>query len=269
MIRHIVYKLQDWLLPLRLRLGQKLLYSKDFKIVRVSRSELIKGPCLSQELEAMEYVSANTTICLPRIHRTYTRADGLYIAMDFVRGDRLDDLWPHISDEEKRKLVIQVQEVVAKLHECAPPVALGDVAVASARGGPVSDGAFGIEGHRAMVRGPFQDVDGFEDFLVDNPNAQGFERFPGRVTFVHADLAPRSVIRKPSGELCIISWDFAGWWPVCKSLYFIQNRNSLFSFNFKFNFNPNPLIISFSRLGAHQMVLCRVSVGAGLDRLDG
>ena len=166
MIRHIVYKLQDWLLPLRLRLGQKLLYSKDFKIVRVSRSELIKGPCLSQELEAMEYVSANTTICLPRIHRTYTRADGLYIAMDFVRGDRLDDLWPHISDEEKRKLVSQVQEVVAKLHECAPPVALGDVAVASARGGPVSDGAFGIEGHRAMVRGPFQDVDGFEERVL-------------------------------------------------------------------------------------------------------
>jgi serine/threonine protein kinase len=199
--------------------------------VQVSRRQLIKGPCLPQELEAMEYVSANTSVCLPRIHRTYTRRDGLYIAMDYVPGDRLDHLWPQISGDEKRKLVFQVQEVVAKLHECAPPVAPQGIAVASANGGPVSDGAFGIEGHQAMMRGPFQDLEAFENFLVDNPNAQGFERSPGRISFVHADLAPRSIIRKPNGELCIINWDFAGWWPICKLFFFpLTNMNSNYPF---------------------------------------
>lgn len=60
----------------------------------------------------MLYASSETSVHIPRIHRTYTRRDGLYIAMDFVHGKCLDRLWPQLGDAEKRKLVMQVVDIV-------------------------------------------------------------------------------------------------------------------------------------------------------------
>ncbi|KAI1153404.1 hypothetical protein F4825DRAFT_474296 [Nemania diffusa] len=36
---------------------------------------------------------------------------------------------------------------------------------------------------------------------------------PQPLVFTHHDLAPRNLIMGPAGDLCIVDWDFAGWYP--------------------------------------------------------
>lgn len=82
------------------------MYDERRKIVQVSPTELIKGPCSSQELEAMLCVAPHTSmrVTAPKVHRTYQRKDGMYIAMDFASGERLDHIWLSLSERSGVRL---------------------------------------------------------------------------------------------------------------------------------------------------------------------
>ncbi|RDA93548.1 hypothetical protein CP533_3997 [Ophiocordyceps camponoti-saundersi (nom. inval.)] len=214
LFQRIVRWLEDWTFSLRLRLGSKIMYDHVRKIVRTSRSELVKGPCSRQELEAMEYVEAHTSVCLPRVHRTYDRREGLFIAMDYIEGTRLDTIWPQLNDADKRGIILQVWDYARQLHACRPPASLKDVTTASLSGGPVRDGILGVDDVGAISAGPFATAEDFHSFTRGNSNVEGFPRSPPHTGLVHADLTPRNMILKPDGRLCIIDWEFAGWWPI-------------------------------------------------------
>ncbi|KND93633.1 hypothetical protein TOPH_01472 [Tolypocladium ophioglossoides CBS 100239] len=162
----------------------------------------------------MEYAALHTSVCLPRVHRTYQRRNGLFIAMDFVQGTHLDTLWPRLDDAEKRDIVAQIWDSVRQLHACRPPASLKDVAAASISGGPVRDGAFGLGDDGPPSTGPFAGPEDFLQLLSEIPAADGFDRNPAHTGFVHADLALRNIIRTDDGRICIIDWEFAGWWPL-------------------------------------------------------
>ncbi|PFH62143.1 hypothetical protein XA68_14982 [Ophiocordyceps unilateralis] len=213
--QRLIRWLQDCTLSLRLRLGSKIMYDDVRKIVRVSPSQVIKGPCSKQEVEAMEYVQSHTSVCLPRIHRTYHRAEGVFIAMDYVDGARLDHLWPRLEDGERRRVVEQVWNSVRQLHACRPPAALKGVTAASVSGGPIRDGILGVDDVGAVSAGPFASREDFDDFVRGNEDVEAFPTKPGRIGLVHADLTPRNIIlRKGDGKVCFIDWEFAGWWPL-------------------------------------------------------
>ncbi|PHH75276.1 hypothetical protein CDD80_2493 [Ophiocordyceps camponoti-rufipedis] len=212
--QRLVRWFQDWTLALRLRLGTKIMYDDVRKIVRVSASQVIKGPCSEQELEAMEYALKHTSVCLPRIHRTYRRKDGLFIAMDYVQGTQLDHLWPGLDDAARRGVVEKIWRSVKMLHACRPPAELGGVTTASVSGGSVRDGILGVDDTGAVSAGPFMSADDFEDFVKGNGDVEGFPRWPARTGLVHADLTPRNIIVTPDGRVCFIDWEFAGWWPL-------------------------------------------------------
>lgn len=203
--------LQDWLFPLRMYFGRKIMYDENRKIVQVSRNELIKGPCSVQELEAMQHASIHTSVDVPRVHRIYRRREGTFIAMDFVYGKGLDGIWPQMDDEEKRDTVKQVLTSVAELHACRPPSDSG-IVVATISGRSVRDGALGRD-----TVGPYSTLDLFEELLRTKPVAGGITRHPNMTGFVHGDLAARNIIRRANGRLCIIDWEMAGWWPLCES----------------------------------------------------
>ncbi|OAQ57849.2 protein kinase-like protein [Pochonia chlamydosporia 170] len=211
---YIKHTLEDWIFPLRMILGRKIMYDEQRSIVQVSRNQLIKGPCSQQELEAMEYAASYTSVCLPCIHRTYHRRRGLFIAMDFVQGKTLDSLWSTFTDEEKQKCVVLIWDSVRQLHACHPPASLGRIVAASISGGPVRDGAFGVQGNGPQSIGPFVDEEDFRSVLEERAEFAKFDRHPARVGFVHADLAPRNIIVKNDNQLCFIDWELAGWWPL-------------------------------------------------------
>ena len=66
----------------------------------------------------------------PRLHRTYSRPDGMYIAMEFIPGDSLEQTWPELSTDARCEVVELVHEELQKLHACSPPKGL-DLVVAS------------------------------------------------------------------------------------------------------------------------------------------
>lgn len=213
--RFIRRKLQDWLFPLRMALGKKIMYDENRKIVQVSRTELIKGPCSSQELEAMLYVAEyvhDLKVTAPRVHRTYQRREGMYIAMDFVAGERLDRLWSLPSAQEQREVVEQIWVFIDKMRALPAP---SNLVVSSTNGGPVRDGSI-----TQVPLGPFSHLSDFEAMM--DTGAPALDEYkhvwtaPDRkwgTCFTHADLAPRNIIRGAQGRLSVIDWEFAGWWP--------------------------------------------------------
>ncbi|KAK5118890.1 hypothetical protein LTR62_000100 [Meristemomyces frigidus] len=208
-------KLEDLLFPLRMRLGRKIMYGSQRQIVQVSSTELIKGPCTEQEVEAMRYVAARTAVPLPRIHRLYRRREGLYIAMEFVRGKRLDKIWVDLDSEGKKRLVREVSGLISLMKSVPVPRGLGLV-VASIEGGVVRDGIWG-----PTPIGPFASFEEFRSALRKNPNLIPYRHLWDRAdqddiraVLTHADIAPRNIIRRDSdGVLVFIDWELAGWWP--------------------------------------------------------
>lgn len=205
--------LENWLFPLRMALGCKIMSDERRKIVQVSRTELIKGPCSSQELEAMLYVGehAGAIVSAPAVHRTYQRGDGVYIAMDFVAGERLDHVWLSLSEGEQREVVGQIWGWLCTLR-ALPGIGM---AVSSVDGGGVRDGAICQD-----IVGPFAHLKGFELMMATSaPGLDDFKHFwtpPGQAfesCLTHADISPRNIIRCRDGSLSILDWEFAGWWP--------------------------------------------------------
>ncbi|TKA67741.1 hypothetical protein B0A55_07787 [Friedmanniomyces simplex] len=223
--------LEDLLFPIRMRLGRKIMWIPERKIVQISQTTLIKGPVSQQEIEAMRFVAANAapsasilgskaaTVCLPAIRRTYQRSDGLYVAMDFVEGDRLDLLWPKLNGDMQEALMEQIWAQVTTIRALTTPKRLHDIAVGSAiTGRGVHDGILSLE-----PVGPFASLADFCDFLRLCPNIEYFQHLldggeddgdePVSV-FSHADICGRNIIiRRSDGMPCLIDWELAGWWP--------------------------------------------------------
>lgn len=89
----MVYKLEDRILFIHMFFSRKTMHDEQRKIVQVSRKQLIKGPCSRQRLEAMQYAAS----C------THHLRLGLFITMDFIHEKSLENIWPRLSDTEKRK----------------------------------------------------------------------------------------------------------------------------------------------------------------------
>ena len=201
--------------------GKKIMYDDNRAIVQLSATQLVKGPCSEQELEAMQFVAGHTSVCLPRIHRTYRRKNGLFILMDFIDGVRLDQLWSSLAEAEKRDIAEKIWSQLQQLRALSPPEKLGCLVVGSSlSGGSVHDGAIS-----STATGPLKQLVDFKNILRGSPNMAEFEKIWSkdesaasresyRTVFTHADLAPRNVIRCADGSLYIIDWEFAGWWPA-------------------------------------------------------
>lgn len=221
-------KIEDWVFPLRMLCGSKILYLEgQRKIVRISRHQLIKGPCTQQELEAMQYAASQTSVCLPQIHRVYDRGGKIFIAMEFVQGKMLDQIWPTLTEEQKDSIIDEIWDSLSQLHACQPPTALDHITAASISGGPVRDGALGVEDDGPPDIGPFTEDDELLNHLKARPYLIQDHLYPKRVVFVHGDLALRNIIMKNDGHLCFLDWECAGWWPLCKLYPFINSYSGV------------------------------------------
>ncbi|KAI9146783.1 protein kinase-like protein [Paramyrothecium foliicola] len=216
-------KIEDWVLHIRMLCGRKIMYHDVRKIIQISRRQLIKGPCTHQELEAMRYTAAHTTVCLPQIIRVYDRGEKVFIIMEFIQGETLDKLWPAFTQNERQRVVAEIWESVCQLHMCQPPSEIGQLIAGSITGGPVCEGALGVADDGAREIGPFTEAEEFLSVLKKSPNLIQDQLYPERVGFVYGDLALRNIIMKDDGHLCFLDWESAGWWPLyweCVKWYF-------------------------------------------------
>ena len=206
------------LFPYRIRAGRKFLFLEQRMVVQVGSDRIIKGPCMEQELEALQFVAKYTTIPVPKVHRTYRRNEGLFIEMDFVKGVNLETVWEtvELSNTQKSNIFKSIEDYVSQLRSFTSP---DGVAVGSVTGGPVKDGRIT---HLAIS--PFTNITDFHRHLRrDIPLERCTEAYCNDVlichqrnyqtVFAHADLCPRNIILDPEGVPVIIDWECAGWWP--------------------------------------------------------
>lgn len=208
----------NWLFPVLMFLGRKIMYDKNRKIVQIWPTRLIKGPCMEQELEAMLFVTPRIPNISPKVHRTYRRPDGLFIEMDFISGQRLDKVWKDLAPHRRKEIVEVVANYVERFHMLKQPASL-DLAVGSTRGGPFKDGRISTQ-----PIAPFKIIGNFHLLLRRNVPLEKCKAVFGddvyqchqrtyRTLFAHADVCARNIILDHADTPVILDWEFAGWWP--------------------------------------------------------
>ena len=202
------------------RFGRTYMYDHNRIIVQVRPSRLVKGPCDEAELQALQFVAAYTSIPVPKVHRTYRRAKGLFLEMEFINGVNLETAWIDggLSDAEKKAIVSSIASYVDEMRALEPP---DGFAVGTVHGGRPKD-VLGRIPH--SITEAFNTVADFHGRLRGNVALEECAEIFGqdvydchqrdyRTVFAHADLNPRNVILDRNKVPVIIDWELSGWWP--------------------------------------------------------
>ncbi|KAI1973877.1 hypothetical protein LOZ53_003223 [Ophidiomyces ophidiicola] len=211
-------RMQTLLLSLRLALGNKIFGKVGFWGVRVSPGRIIKGPCETTELAALQYVAENTTIPVPKVLKVHDYNGRLYIELEWIRGIDLQAAWlrGNLSPDQKTLLITEIAAYISQLRNLEPP---RPGFVGSASQGESLDHRVG-----SAPFGPFTSHTEFHSFLrrhiplhdsskVFGPEVEKCHSRAYRSCFTHADLSPRNIIVRDGRVAAIIDWQFGGWYP--------------------------------------------------------
>ncbi|KAL0960515.1 hypothetical protein HGRIS_005552 [Hohenbuehelia grisea] len=165
------------------------------------------------EAQTMAFVRANTSIPVPRPHKTVVDTEGTaYIIMDYVDAPELS--FKSLTKDQQVSLMKQLAGYLDELRSIPPPLKTRLGALDS---GPLQDPRMG-------TFGPFETCLDFAKnygytFLkkVKKPSIEGcLARFMARehkIVFSHGDLAPHNILAKDGNIVAILDWECAGWCP--------------------------------------------------------
>ena len=184
--------------------------------MRLGFGEICKRLVYDGEIEALQFVAANTSIPIPRIKKIVRHDDYSNLILEYIEGDPLDVLWARgqLSDSEKRDIQVQLKGFIDQLRELQPPA---NCKIGSTLQGPGYDGRVG-----AGEWGPYRDFQTFNLLLrgtaLQHSQQWGdeiikFHQLEYPLKYTHADFVPRNVIVREGKVVAIIDWAFAGWYP--------------------------------------------------------
>ena len=187
----------------------------------------------------------------PRLYAMYYDSEQLFLVMQRMPGERLDRLWPSLTDGEKTTVSEQLRRVFDCLRqaECPEPKFFGGL-----DGGAVHHYLFYSQKGDQEFLGPFRDEAAFVKGLTDNFRVlrernghplfkvQFYERHLGQVlrghrpVLTHGNLSKRNIVvaekrshslneGERSFDVALVDWEMAGWLPdyweyFCASLSF-------------------------------------------------
>lgn len=161
---------------------------------------------------------------VPTIYSAFEEEGIRYIVMEKINGDTFNSMWKHLNQKQKDQVLRRLRSAVLKLRQSSS-----------------SEGVHGIDGgslyHAAMPTytaglGPFDSVKAFNVYLAKNHNpSQRFQNSPSEgnqflhdfltkawfkpsTVFSHGDLSPFNIMIDKRGQVSIIDWETAGWWPT-------------------------------------------------------
>jgi hypothetical protein len=188
-----------------------IICGKGTKIVRITSTAVLKigVEVRPQEASNMEYVfdHANGHIRVPYVYRTFISGNLGYIAMDFVDGESLDVIpWPERTAQERHDIVFQVIEgliQIRSLRSSQPgPVGHGD---------PVG-GLFTVYGAGRTFQTAADMEPWFNRKLEIYGTGDVTDMF-GDLVMSHMDISLRNLILDKAGQLWILDWAWAGFFP--------------------------------------------------------
>jgi hypothetical protein len=203
------------------------------RVVCVGEHFVVKyGVAVSlMEGENMLFVRETCDIPVPQVFALYSRIDPSgakvnYIIIEHVRGATLDTRWDAISGIDKSEIARKLRLMFDRLRSIPSP------------------GYFGCTGRRPMEECMFwtRREDGVEPGLIDGPfdteaqlnnaliekylynggipsKAEFYRRiFPSvfcdhASVFTHGDFQRKNILVKDDGNLVLIDWESAGWYP--------------------------------------------------------
>ncbi|KAG6015664.1 hypothetical protein E4U43_004973 [Claviceps pusilla] len=189
----------------------------------LSEKYLAKG-CMKYELDdgvtAMQ-VASQLDIRLPHVHRIVQQDNAFYCIMDRIPGIALDEAWPNLGWISSLRLAFQLRRVIHRMRS-----------VTSVTAGSLPTGKctsyFLDDSFRLPFRATIHHVNAFLNFWANFTSftlevkktpaehaicPKSVFSYSRPFVFTHHDLAPRNIILDPEGQLWIIDWDCAGFYP--------------------------------------------------------
>ena len=203
-------------------------YSQDGVCFPITRTKIVKtGPFVHlTEASTMQFVTDKTSIPVPKVHCSFVHRNCAYIVMERIQGEDIPKAWAKLSEDSRRKILLQLKRMMQELRALKPPQGTG---VESCIGGSLRDSRIVQCSSRF---GPFKTIQGFHLWLRgnlqpsrldDRENDRDWQEikdmaakqdgpWPSPV-FTHGDLNPFNILISGDEVVSIIDWEFSGWYP--------------------------------------------------------
>jgi aminoglycoside phosphotransferase (APT) family kinase protein len=185
-------------------------------VVRVSRDTVIKRIGGSSQTEALSlrYVRDHTTILVPQVKNFFAHPTvGSYVTMDYIEGQTLSQCWRHIGLLHKLQIAWKLRGYIHQLRRLRRSIP-----------GPIDNSYCTGRFFTENGAGPFETegdmIDWFNHKLdiakarKDAPETTAqFEVGEWPLVFTHQDLCRRNIMLARNGDVYIIDWTTAGFYP--------------------------------------------------------
>ena len=185
-----------------------------------------------EEAETMDFLSTRTNIKCPTVRGAYTLDGVTYIIMSRERGTMLRNWWDTATHDAREDVIAQLQRYTQEMRSIK-----GDYVGGWGRSGCIT-GEFLWDSHsRKHQYGPYADEDAFNGGICEAMNRvhpgqppsepecywanQRYARHQmvrslrgHEIVFTHGDLiASKIMIREEDGQVVLLDWDTAGFYP--------------------------------------------------------
>ena len=181
-------------------------------------------------IKAMD-VARELGVRVPCIKRTVKFKAAAYCIMERIKGTTLEKAWPGLSWVSTLQLALQLRRFIRLLRSVTSLTA-GSLATGECR-------SFWLEDRYGLpARSSPKAIASFISFWVGFVSIRQAKKavaegtgHPKRwgpptaktLVFTHHDLAPRNMLLHPSGQLWLLDWDYAGFYPRYFEFASMQN----------------------------------------------
>lgn len=159
----------------------------------------------------------------PSIRRIVTSNRNVYSIMDRIAGSTLEDIWTSLGWFLTIKLALQLRRIINTLRSLTSPT-IGSLATSQCTSFWLDD-LYGLpprSGPPELSRylhfwGNFRGMRTAIETGKRGEILTGTAYIPsamGPFVLTHHDLAPRNLLLSPTGELWLLDWDLAGFYPI-------------------------------------------------------
>lgn len=207
---------------LRIKLT-RLFRKKQSAVLHLDSATCVKygGDIDLAEAHVLQFISANTSVPVPRVYCAFERKGRTYIVMERVKGSKLSDKWHQLPEKVQDQLLIELRDMVDEMRSISPP----SDSITSIAGGSLWNSRLPTREHRF---GPFRDTSVFHKFLWEttrrtlhrSSEKESLDEFlvqadPAwdRPVFTHGDLNSMNILVEDDHIAAILDWETAGWYP--------------------------------------------------------
>ncbi|KAJ2775352.1 hypothetical protein IWQ56_000129 [Coemansia nantahalensis] len=200
-----------------------------------------------QEAYNLEYVQGK--VACPKLYGYHQEGDVVSIEMEYIKGETLEDIWPTLDDEQRRRVADNVIREMRRLHEFSN----GDSRTCSITGGAIFV--------PVMEEMHFEDEQELNKHIAAQvvydksicPLVHGLLPTNSRFCLSHGDLHADNIMVKEDMSVVFIDWANLGflpeYWDAMKLFLIAPHKDDMSLWV------VDPMRIDPKTLAAHQFVL--------------